>query len=100
MSGVANGQAAGAEGKARQGRAALGVGMSEDANAHASGAEPQAAGAVGRAQSPAQQRRRWRARPRRGRCKRGVPKGNTPLELFPSATMGKADDFSTTPKAS
>lgn len=37
----------------------------------------------------------WRSR----RCKRGVPNGNTPLELFPSATMGKADDFSTTPKA-
>lgn len=50
MSGVANGRAVGAEGKARQGRAALGVGMSEDVNARASGAEPQAAGAAERAQ--------------------------------------------------
>lgn len=92
MSGVANGQAAGAEGKARQGRAALGVGMSEDANAHASGAEPQAAGAAGRRAAAG---RGGGARSESDAASGGVPKGNTPLELFPSATMGKADNFST-----
>lgn len=95
VSRAANGGAPPQRARPHRGRAALRVGMSEAANARASGAKgKRAAQLIARSRGA-----RRRARRRSRRCRRGVPNGNTPLELFPSATMGKADDFSTTPKA-
>ena len=73
----------------RRGRAALGVGMSEDANARVG----RGAASGRRSRARAAEERGGGQGPTRAAARAGVPYGKTALELRASATMGGADNF-------